>query len=350
MAQCLTAMSSLLVLLGPLQARAQQRIVLPDPSSSSSTTFAGLGGVSSETSTLLQDYEPAERESIYDALFRRRGGAGLQVIKVAIGGDGDGEPSHMHTADRAGASCFRGPQWDMLLAARRRNPDIVTHALAWAAPGWVGNATAATYDGYPSYASWLSDDMIEYLLAWLRCAETRGAGPIDFIGIRNEVGYTDAWRPFALKLVSAIKDAGFGTRLVLADEAGGKPAGKAAASLLADLTSHPELDNAIAAIGLHYPCGKIDSTGQAVRLGKPVWSTEDAVGAEVGGVPDDGWASASMVAGRVNRGFVESNISSVLLWAPVWAIPADIWKTGHKGLATAMEPWSGAWGLGPATW
>jgi len=50
-----------------------------------------------------------------------------------------------------------------------------------------------------------------------------------------------------------------------------------------------------------------------------------------------------MVAGRVNRGFVESNISSVLLWAPVWAIPADIWKTGHKGLATAMEPWSGAW-------
>ena len=87
-----------------------------------------------------------------------------------------------------------------------------------------------------------------------------------------------------------------------------------------------------------------------MRLGKPVWSTEDAVGAEVGGVPDDGWASASMVAGRVNRGFVESNISSVLLWAPVWAIPADIWKTGHKGLATAMEPWSGAWGLGPATW
>ena len=46
---------------------------------------------------MLPDFEPAVREAIYDVLFRRRGGAGLQVIKVAIGGDGDGEPSHMHT-------------------------------------------------------------------------------------------------------------------------------------------------------------------------------------------------------------------------------------------------------------
>ena len=53
----------------------QQHIVLPDPSSSSSTPFAGLGAVSSETTTLLPDFEPAVREEIYDALFRRRGGA-----------------------------------------------------------------------------------------------------------------------------------------------------------------------------------------------------------------------------------------------------------------------------------
>jgi hypothetical protein len=328
----------------------QQNILLPDPASSSSTLFGGLGGVSSETSTLLPDFEPAVQEAVYDALFNRRGGAALQVIKVAIGGDGDGEPSHMHTSDQQGASCFRGPQWEMLLAARSRNPKIVTHALAWAAPGWVGNATTGASDGYPSYNSWMSQDMIDYLLAWLRCAKSRGAGPIDYIGIRNEVGYTDAWRSFALKLVSSIQRAGFSTRLVLADQAGGRPTGKAAPELIADLATHPELASAVSAVGLHYPCGNLDSSGDLAALGLPVWSTEDAVGAEVNGVPDDGWASASMVAGRLNRGFVQSNISSTLLWAPVWAIPADIWKSGHKGMVTAMEPWSGAWAISAAAW
>jgi hypothetical protein len=43
--------------------------------------------------------------------------------------------------------------------AKRRNPGIVLGALAWSFPGWV--------------RPW-SQEQIEYLLAWLRCAPAHG--------------------------------------------------------------------------------------------------------------------------------------------------------------------------------
>ena len=64
-------------------------------------------------------------------------------VKVEIGGDSqstDGtEASHMHARDDL--DCNRGYEWWLLEEARARNPQVVTYALSWAVPEWVGNDT-----------------------------------------------------------------------------------------------------------------------------------------------------------------------------------------------------------------
>jgi galactosylceramidase len=53
----------------------------------------------------------------------------------------------------------RGWEWWLLDEAKKRNPDIVTMALAWGVPGWIGNRTIDAY--------W-SDDNIDYHVRWVR--------------------------------------------------------------------------------------------------------------------------------------------------------------------------------------
>ena len=63
--------------------------------------------------------------------------------QVEIGGDSqstDGtEASHMHSRDDL--NCNRGYEFWLLEEAKKRNPEIVTYALSWAVPAWVGNDT-----------------------------------------------------------------------------------------------------------------------------------------------------------------------------------------------------------------
>ena len=91
--------------------------------------------------------------------------------KVEIGGDTqstDGtEASHMH--ERDDLSCDRGYELWLLKEAKKRNPDIVTYALSWGVPHWVGNG------------SYYSQDNIDYHLSWLQCTKMAGID-IDYIG------------------------------------------------------------------------------------------------------------------------------------------------------------------------
>lgn len=106
----------------------------------------------------MNDHAEPYRSQILDYLFLPNFGASLHMLKVEIGGDGqstDGtEPSHMHT--RHDLNYQRGYEWWLLTEAKKRNPNILTYALSWAVPHWIGNG------------SYYSDDNIDYHIKWLQ--------------------------------------------------------------------------------------------------------------------------------------------------------------------------------------
>ena len=109
---------------------------------SSGRTFGGIGAISGGggNTRLLTDYPAAQQQQILNYLFTPDYGASLQILKVEIGGDTistDGsESSHMHTSSVT--DCNTGYEWWLMEQAKARNPNIKLYALAWGAPGWVG--------------------------------------------------------------------------------------------------------------------------------------------------------------------------------------------------------------------
>jgi O-glycosyl hydrolase len=148
--------------------------------------FEGIGAISGGggNSRLLLDYEEPYRSQILDNLFKPGYGANLQIFKVEIGADMDStdgaESSHMHTADDENYN--RGYEWWLMEQARARNPRIELAALPWGAPGWVGGGT-----------NYWSQDMIDYILKWLKHADSDHHLKIDYIGGRNENGWDIQW-------------------------------------------------------------------------------------------------------------------------------------------------------------
>ena len=110
---------------------------------STGRVFDGIGAISGggATSRLLLDYPEDERDEVLDYLFTPGYGASLQLLKVEIGGDTnttDGsESSHAHV--RGEVNCDAGYEWWLMQEAVERNPDITLGALAWGAPGWLGD-------------------------------------------------------------------------------------------------------------------------------------------------------------------------------------------------------------------
>src|SRR6185437_10718598 len=122
-------------------------------------TFDGIGAISGGggNSRLLADYPAAQQQQIYDYLFKPGYGADLQILKVEIGGDTnstDGSESSIEHS-RGSVSCNAGYEWQLMEAAKARNPNIKLYGLAWGAPGWIGNG------------NFWSTDMINYLVSWL---------------------------------------------------------------------------------------------------------------------------------------------------------------------------------------
>ena len=58
--------------------------------------------------------------------------------------------------------------------AKARNPDILTYALSWGMPGWVGNGT------------YYSNDSIYYHVEFMKCARDVYNITLDYMGIWNE--------------------------------------------------------------------------------------------------------------------------------------------------------------------
>lgn len=294
-------------------------------------TFDGVGAVSGGggNSRLLIDYPEPQRSQILDYLFKPNYGASLQILKVEIGGDTNStsgsEPSHAHF--RGDLNCNRGYEWWIMEQAKARNPNIKLVGLAWGAPGWIGNGT------------FMSNDMVDYLVSWLGCAGQHGLS-IDYLtAAQNEKLYDANW---TIGLRNSLNSRGYsGVKIIFGDD---YPGSWNPANVVA---SNATLRGVVDVIGGHYACGYLSAqtscgvSANATNTGKTLWNSE-------GGSQDynDG---AKPLARGINRSYIDGKMTAYINWDLIAAITPNIpWAT--VGLILANQPWSGWYSVGKDTW
>lgn len=305
-----------------LLAHGQNQIITLD-GSSSGRSFDGIGAVSSGgSSRLLIDYPEPYRSQILDYLFKPNYGASLQSLKVEIGGDedsgGGAEPTHMRSV--ADQNYSRGYEWWLMQQAKLRNPNIKLQALAWGAPGWVGNGT------------FYSQDSINYIINFIVGAKNTYGLTIDYIGTLNETPYNVAW-------IKNLKDAlianGLSTKLVAADQSTGS-----GWYIVNDMLADSALMSAVDEIGEHYV--GYTSTYYAKLTGKPLWASED-------GPWRGDWTGAMRLAKIYNQNYIQGRITMTEIWSLLSAY-YDVMPLAGAGLMYANTPWSGFYNVQPAIW
>ncbi|MFC4588460.1 RICIN domain-containing protein [Sphaerisporangium corydalis] len=322
----LTLASVLTVLAVQTPARAATAITING--GSAGRTLDGVGAISGGggNSRLLVDYPEPQRGQILDYMFKPAYGAAVQILKVEIGGDTNStsgaEPSHKHTS--ADLDCGRGYEWWLMEQAKARNPNIKLAALSWGAPGWIGNR------------NFWSQDMINYLVDWLKCAKNDHGLTIDYIGGWNERGRDVNWY---VNLNAALDAGGFGNVKIVADDTSWGAAD--------DAVSNTAFRNAVDIFGSHYVCGyrsaqtNCPSSTNAVNSGKQLWASENG--------SDDYNDGAKALARGINRDYIDGKMTAYLNWPIVAAITPNIpWPT--MGVATAPQPWSGFYSIGKNAW
>jgi hypothetical protein len=324
---------AIVLALGGLAVIATPSAAAPTPiaidGSSPGLTFGGVGALSAGASSrLLIDYPEPQRSQILDYLFKPGYGAALQVLKVEIGGDTnstDGtEPSHMHSP--SDLNCDRGYEWWLMEQAKARNPDIDLSALAWGAPGWVGDGKQTVW----------TDHFIDYLLSWLGCARQHGLS-IDYLGGWNEKGFDANWY---VKLRQALDANGYGEIKIVADDS-------FSWTVVNALSTNQAFADAVDIVGQHYVCGYLGdyedcpSPQAAQDLNKPLWASEQ------GSEPYD--TGAAPLARAINRQYTDGRMVGTVNWSLEWSAYDGLPFPGD-GLLLANEPWSGHYVIGQSAW
>jgi hypothetical protein len=227
----------------------------------------------------------------------------------------------MHTKTDLG--CDRGYEWWLMTEAKARNPDIKLYGLAWGAPGWIGGG------------NFWSQDMVDYLLAWLGCAKNNGLS-IDYLGGWNERGYDINWYE---SLHTALASGGYSIKVVGADSDW---------SITNDMVSNATFKSSVDIVGVHYPCGgdgasatSCPANANGLTLGVPLWASENGSQDLNGGAP-------AMIRAIV-RGYLDAKMTSFINWPVIAAIPPGLpWET--MGLVWTNVPWSGWYEIGLQTW
>ena len=277
--------------------------------------FDGVGAASGGgcVARLLINYPEPQRGQILDYLFKPNFGASLQALKVEIGGDGNStegaEPSHMHSATDENYN--RGFEWWIMKEAKKRNPQITLHGLAWDFPGWLKDAN--------------SQATADYLAKWLLGAKRVHGLDIDTLGIWNETKMDYA---FIKTLKRTLAASGLKTKLIADDLVN-------TWAIVDALAKDKELYNAVDIVSTHYV--RFKSTPAARDIGKPIWSSED-------GPWSDAWGSAGEQGGpfaeAINRNYIDGRMTSTQFWCMVSSY-YDILDLPNAGLMRAVTPWSG---------
>lgn len=296
--------------------------------------FDGIGVVDGggATSVLLKDYPEPQRSEILDLLYLPKFGASVSTLLVEIPGDGNATqgsmPSHQHTRDDL--ETHRGYTWWVLSEAKRRNPDLTLDAVAWSAPGWLG-------DG-----EFWSQDTADYYVSWLTILRDEHGLELDAIGCRNEKGVS---LEFAKTLRATLDRSGFaGVRIHGFDN---WPADKF--DFVADLQADADAANAIDIIGAHVLYDRPEEqTPQEVREwarqnGKPIWNTEDHVYRQ-------GFQCLIGIVECFNESYLLSGATKTVMWHGIAGVyPLEPYSEEPAAIL-AREPWSGHYEVRDALW
>jgi hypothetical protein len=296
----------------------------------SGRTFDGIGAVSEGgTSRLLIDYPPQQQQQILDYLFKPNYGANLQILKVEIGSDTDTTEGAEASAQRTPTdqNYDRGYEWWLMEQAKARNPNIKLYGLEWGAPGWFKGG-------------FWSQDNINYIINWLKHAQSDHNLHIDYIGGWNEKGYNKIWYE---NLKKALQSNGLTTQIVADDNTG-----RDVWSVAADMQNDQTFNQAVDIVGGHYPCAyngtvtnPCQSDASAQSLNKPIWQSEAGSGNYNTG--------AAALAQTITHGYIDDRITATINWALVDAWYNTLPHAGD-GLMQANQPWSGDYNLGKSLW
>lgn len=287
--------------------------------------FDGIGALSAgASSALLWDYPRRERDQILNYLFKPNYGASLQILKVEIGGDMNSTDGAEESSQRTptDTNYNRGYEWWLMEQAKKRNPNIKLYGLEWGAPGWFKGG-------------FWSRDNIDYIINWIKHAQSDHDLHIDYIGGWNESGWNAKWFE---ELKAALRRNGLTTEVVGADNWWNVvPAIKKDSSFRAGLD----------VIGIHYPCGWESTTmvcpddSVARRLGLPIWASE-------AGSQNYNFGADALARG-INRDYIDSRITAMINWSLIcsWYPGFPFWG---DGLMLADEPWSGHYEVGKSIW
>lgn len=293
--------------------------------------FEGIGAVSGggATSVLLKDYPEPQRSQVLDLLFKPKFGASMSALLVEVPGDGNStqgsEPSHMHTRDDL--NLYRGYEWWLMREAKQRNPRLTLDAVAWGAPGWVGNG------------EFWSQDMADYYVKWVQGLKSAHGLDLDAIGCRNERGVS---LDFAKRLRATLNAAGLQrVRLHAFDNWGDKKFDWVNA-----LSTDTELRGAIDIISNH-TMSEIPTTPEVQRLaeslGKPLWNTEEHVYLK-------GFDCEIRLVQCFNENFIRSGVTKVVNWYLVGSVyPTEPYAEDPAAMI-ANSPWSGFYRTREVLW
>ncbi|MDN3241226.1 hypothetical protein [Glycomyces tritici] len=296
--------------------------------------FDGIGAVNGggATSALFKDYPEPQRSQILDLVFAPRFGASVSAMLVEVPGDGNSTqgsmPSHMHTPDDLGT--HRGYTWWVMREAKRRNLNLSLDAVAWSAPGWIG-------DG-----EYWSQDMADYYVSWVQILRDAHGLELDAIGCRNEKGVSI---PFAKQLKASLDKAGFGSVALHAFDNWTSDK----FDFIEDLQRDPEAARAIDVLGGHVMYGGEGSgSSPEVRAwseatGKPIWNTEDHV-------YRPGFDCLIGIVECFNENYLLHGATKVVLWYDIAGVyPVEPYPE-EPAMVVAREPWSGHYTVREALW
>eukprot|EP01052_Picozoa_sp_SAG31_P019167 SAG31_NODE_1387_length_8554_cov_14.239148_3_plen_851_part_00 len=334
------------------QKQTETTLVSVSPKTLSKAIFEGVGGASGGGggTRLLVDYPTSIRSDILDMLFKPLHGASLQHLKVEIGCDGDTTQGSEQTHARSASDIDfdRGYEvWFMAEAVKRR-PNVQLSGLEWGIPGWVAE------DGMWSKTN------VDYLTGWAAGLRDRKGLNITALAVAwNERTYD---KTFIKEMRRALDTAGLGHVKSIAPDSWGHMW-----AIVDDMQKDKELTAAIDILGTHQECygavAQMPPPG-TMSLKKSLWSTELHIGElgsyggcdptqkdNYGSVDLPAWdfRAALHLARALNRGYLIANMTSTLIWTPVYSW-YEYLLYGGKGLVIANTPWSGWYAVPDAVW
>jgi hypothetical protein len=314
--------------------------------------FDGLGGVSAGTGPrLLVDYEEPTRAHILDYLFLPNFGAGIQTLKIEIGGGGDSTQGTeaSHEPRRGVLVPDAGYEFWIAKEAKARNPRILLYGLAWNFPGWVnndsdGSAGPGVQNQRQLWSANFSVAAGSYLADWLAVARDSHGLHVDTIGWQNEHTWRSEW---VVDFRRTLDARGFsGVRIAVGDCGPGP--GYQTPDITERIKGDPALNAAASIVGLHYPVSIMPVQANASfyeglwSLNQTLWSSE-----EFSTYADS--SGGRCLAKLFSRNYIDARLTASLVWDMLWSSFDGLACSG-QGILWAAEPWSGAYAVADPVW